>query len=57
MALSTPVLRTPGIDGTLGPERFADGPMQAAQVATSGPAPEPAWFDPALMSALARRPS
>jgi 1,2-diacylglycerol 3-alpha-glucosyltransferase len=39
-----------------GPERFADGLMQAVQVALRRPPPQAAWFDQALLRALARRP-
>jgi 1,2-diacylglycerol 3-alpha-glucosyltransferase len=39
-----------------GPERFADGLMQAAQAALHRPAPQAAWFDQILLWALARRP-
>jgi 1,2-diacylglycerol 3-alpha-glucosyltransferase len=39
-----------------GPERFAAGLMQAADVALSRPAPHAAWFDQPLLCALARRP-
>jgi hypothetical protein len=54
VAVSAPVLRTPGIDGTLGPERFVDDLMQPAQVATSR-SPKASWFGEALLSALAHR--
>jgi glycosyltransferase involved in cell wall biosynthesis len=39
-----------------GPERFADGLMQAAESALRRPPPAPSWFDHALMWAVARRP-
>jgi 1,2-diacylglycerol 3-alpha-glucosyltransferase len=39
-----------------GPERFADGLMQAVQAAMRWPAPTPSLFDQALLCALARRP-
>jgi glycosyltransferase involved in cell wall biosynthesis len=39
-----------------GPERFADGLMQAVGVARSQPVPKAAWFDQRLLRALARRP-
>jgi 1,2-diacylglycerol 3-alpha-glucosyltransferase len=38
-----------------GPERFADGLMQAVEAAIRRP-PQPAWFDQILLWALARRP-
>ena len=38
-----------------GPERFADGLLQAVEVAMSRPPPRAAWFDRALLWALARR--
>ena len=39
-----------------GPERFADGLMQAVQAALRRPPPTPSLFDQALVWALARRP-
>jgi glycosyltransferase involved in cell wall biosynthesis len=39
-----------------GPDRFAHGLMQAVQVALRRPLPQAAWFDQALLWALARRP-
>jgi glycosyltransferase involved in cell wall biosynthesis len=39
-----------------GPERFADGLMQAAEAALRRPPPSPSWFDQALLWAVARRP-
>jgi hypothetical protein len=39
-----------------GPERFADGLMQAVQLAMSRPPPQPSLFDRALLRALAHRP-
>jgi glycosyltransferase involved in cell wall biosynthesis len=39
-----------------GPERFADGLMQAVQTALRRPPPTPSLFDQALLLALARRP-
>ncbi len=39
-----------------GPERFADGLMQAVQAALRRPPPTPSLFDQALLWALARRP-
>ena len=38
-----------------GPERFADGLMQAAAAATRRPPPRASWFDQALLWALAQR--
>jgi hypothetical protein len=37
-----------------GPERFADGLMQAVQTALRRPPPTPSLFDQALLFALAR---
>jgi 1,2-diacylglycerol 3-alpha-glucosyltransferase len=39
-----------------GPERFADGLMQAVEAAMRRSPPGPSWFDQALLLALARRP-
>jgi glycosyltransferase involved in cell wall biosynthesis len=39
-----------------GPERFADGLMQAAEAALRQAPPAPSWFDQALLWAVARRP-
>jgi 1,2-diacylglycerol 3-alpha-glucosyltransferase len=39
-----------------GPDRFADGLMRAVEAAASRPPPQTAWFDHALLWALARRP-
>jgi glycosyltransferase involved in cell wall biosynthesis len=39
-----------------GPERFADGLIQAAETALRAPPPAPSWFDQALLWAVARRP-
>ena len=39
-----------------GPDRFAQGLMQAVQVAMRRPPPQAAWFDQTLLWALARRP-
>jgi glycosyltransferase involved in cell wall biosynthesis len=38
-----------------GPERFADGLMQAVDVALRRPPPPPSWFDRSLLWALAHR--
>jgi 1,2-diacylglycerol 3-alpha-glucosyltransferase len=44
------------IIAAFGPERFADGLMQAVEAALGRPPPPAAWFDQVLLWALARRP-
>ena len=39
-----------------GPERFADGLMQAVELAVSRPRPQASVFDQTLLRALAHRP-